>query len=108
MIEFIYVIFFWLIVLQVGIFAFLNVPSPASWRATLIMFINTNKYIRVFLRYHLWLCIISAFFFYDSYGTERSFLNEIHNIKASSDGSIAVGNLFLIQNSEEVTCLILF
>lgn len=95
MIEFIYVIFFWLIVLQVGIFAFLNIPSPGGWRATLIRLINTNKYIQVFLRYHLWLCIISGFFFYDSYGTERSFLNEIHNIKTAVESSTAVGKYFV-------------
>lgn len=96
MIEFIYVVFFWLIVVQVAIFAFLNIPSPVGWRATLIRFINTNSYIRVFLRYHLWLCIISAFFFYDSYGTEKSFLNEIHNIKNTTEGHTAIGILFFI------------
>ena len=96
MIEFIYIVFFWLIVLQIGIFAFLNIPAPTSWRASLIIFINTNYYIRVVLRYHLWLCIISAFFFYDSYGTEKSFMNEIHNIKHGVGGSTAIGKETII------------
>jgi hypothetical protein len=97
------VVFFWLIVFQVGIFAFLNIPSPVSWRATFIRFINTNYYVRVILRYHLWLCLISAFFFYDQWGTERSLLNEVLNIKQRSDGNIATGMFFCyyIQNLEE-------
>ena len=101
-------VFFWLIVLQVAVFGFLNIPSPVSWRAKLIKFISTNTYVRIILRYHLWLCIISAFFFYDMYGTEKSFLNEVLNIKQQSDGNIATGNHVCLSDRAEKRLSVLY
>ena len=67
MIEFIYPVFFWILVAEVMLFSFLNMPSPRGWKAAVVRFINTNFYVQKFLKMHLWLCIAALFFFYDCY-----------------------------------------
>ncbi len=60
----------------------------------MIRYINTNKYIRKFLRYHLWLCMVAAIFFYDSYRTEQIFHKERANINMMKEGQTAIGNFY--------------
>lgn len=71
MIEFVYTIFFFILALEVAIFGFLNLPSPKGWKGAVVKFINTNQSIRKFLKVHLWLMMVAAFFLYDCFSSEE-------------------------------------
>ena len=86
MIEFIYPVFFWILVLEVAIFCFLNLPSPRGWKGAVVKFINTNVYAKKFLKVHFWLCLIACFFFYDCYQTEARYKKEKDRLKSTSMG----------------------
>ena len=86
MIEFIYPVFFWILVLEVAIFCFLNLPSPRGWKGAVVKFINTNVYVKKFLKVHFWLCLIACFFFYDCYQTEARYKKEKDRLKSTSMG----------------------
>jgi hypothetical protein len=84
MIEFIYPVFFWFLVVEVVLFSFLNLPSPKGWKGAVVNFLNTNIYVQKILKAHLWLCITALFFFYDCYTTEARFKKEKDALKSSS------------------------
>lgn len=86
MIEFIYPVFFWILVLEVFIFCFLNLPSPKGWKGAVVRFVNTNKYVKQFLKVHFWICFLALFFFYDSYNTEQKLSKEKDRIKHGAGG----------------------
>ena len=73
MLELVYILFFWILVIEVAIFSFLNLPSPRGWKGAVVKFLNTNPNIRKFLKIHLWLCIIALVFFFDSYTSEAKY-----------------------------------
>jgi hypothetical protein len=69
MIEAIYAIFFWILVLEVLVFMFLNMPTPRGWKAKVIKFLIHNKTLKTIMKIHLGCCFIAALFFYDCYRT---------------------------------------
>lgn len=74
MIEAIYIIFFWILVLEVLLFMFLNMPTPRGWKSKIIKFLINNKSIKTIMKLHLGCCFVAALFFYDCYRTENMFL----------------------------------
>jgi hypothetical protein len=73
MIQFIYPFFFWILVLQVLLFCFLNLPTPHGWKGAVSKFLTTNPKVRKLLKLHIWICLVALIFFYDSYTTEQKF-----------------------------------
>ncbi len=71
--QFVYILFFWILVLEVILFSFLNLPSPRGWKGAVVKFLNTNKGIKKFLKVHFWLCIIALVFFFDAYSSEQKY-----------------------------------
>jgi hypothetical protein len=69
MLEFIYILFFWILVLEIVVFLFLNMPSPKGWKGPVIRFLTTNKTVKQLLKIHLGLCVVAAFFFWDLMNT---------------------------------------
>lgn len=65
MIEFIYIIFFWFLILEVTVFVLLNIPTPHGFKGKIVRFLTTNKTVWMIMKIHLAACIIAAFFFFD-------------------------------------------
>jgi hypothetical protein len=116
MIEFIYPVFFWILVIEVAIFSFLNLPSPKGWKGTVVKFINTNIYVKKFLKVHLWICLLALFFFYDSYTTEQKLGKEKDRIKHGAGGEISQElrkgflsyTILKVQRNEYITLMLVY
>jgi hypothetical protein len=116
MIEFIYPVFFWILVIEVAIFSFLNLPSPKGWKGTVVKFINTNIYVKKFLKVHLWICLLALFFFYDSYTTEQKLGREKDRIKHGAGGEISQElrkgflsyTILKVQRNEYITLMLVY
>lgn len=116
MIEFIYPVFFWILVIEVAIFSFLNLPSPKGWKGAVVKFVNTNIYVKKFLKVHLWICLLALFFFYDSYTTEQKLGKEKDRIKHGSGGEISQElrkgflsyTILKVQRNEYITLMLVY
>ena len=116
MIEFIYPIFFWILVAEVVLFCFLNLPSPKGWKGAVVKFINTNRQVQKFLKFHLWICSAALFFFYDCYTTEIKYKEEKNDMKHSTMGSVAQElrknflsyNILKVQRNEYITIMLVY
>jgi hypothetical protein len=116
MIEFIYPVFFWILVIEVAIFSFLNLPSPKGWKGAVVKFINTNIYVKKFLKVHLWICLLALFFFYDSYTTEQKLGREKDRIKHGAGGEISQElrkgflsyTILKVQRNEYITLMLVY
>lgn len=96
MFELVYTLFFFVLILEVVVFLFLNLPTPRGWKGVIIRFLNTNKHIRTLMRGHLGLCLIAAFFMYDCYRQEKKYNDEKQVLKGK--GSFASCTCFLIES----------
>ena len=116
MIEFIYPVFFFFFVIEVAIFSFLNLPSPKGWKGAVVKFINTNIYVKKFLKVHLWICLLALFFFYDSYTTEQKLGREKDRIKHGAGGEISQElrkgflsyTILKVQRNEYITLMLVY
>ena len=116
MIEFIYPVFFWILVIEVAIFSFLNLHSPKGWKGAVVKFINTNIYVKKFLKVHLWICLLALFFFYDSYTTEQKLGREKDRIKHGAGGEISQElrkgflsyTILKVQRNEYITLMLVY
>ncbi len=73
MFELVYTLFFFVLILEVIIFLFLNLPTPHGWKAVIIKFLNTNKHVKTLMKAHLGFCLLSAVFLYDCFKQEDKY-----------------------------------
>jgi len=67
MFDLVYSVFFMILLLEVGLFLFMNLPTPKGWKGKIVKFLNTNKSIKTIMKVHLGCCLLSAIFFMDCY-----------------------------------------
>ena len=67
MIDAIYILFFWLLILEVFLFLLLALPFPDALRKRIVNFFTKTTVMTLILRLHLGACILAAVFFVDLY-----------------------------------------
>ena len=72
--DFMYAFLFIVLVIQIGLFTLLNVPTPHGWKGKITNFIANSPKLKTLIRVQMSICIIAAIFYYDSYRTEKRFL----------------------------------
>lgn len=92
MIEAVYVVFFWILVLEVIVFCFLNMPTPRGWKSKVIKVLTTSATVKTLMKIHLGCCLLAGLFFYDCYRTENMFQEEKHKLKYEGHGHMGSGN----------------
>jgi hypothetical protein len=81
MFELIYSGFFLVLLAEVVLFMFLNLPTPKGWKSKIIKFLNTNKSVKTVMKVHLGLCVISGLFFIDCMNKETKYQEEKQQAK---------------------------
>jgi hypothetical protein len=96
MFEVAYSLFTFILLFEVLVFLFLNLPTPRGWKAVIIRFIATNKIVKVVLKVQYCIAIVAAIFFIDCWRLENKYDAEKVLVKAKD--SYAAGTLDAIQN----------
>ncbi len=65
MFQIIFGAFYYLMVVEVIIFMFLNLPFPKEWKSFIFKTVAENPHFKTFLKAQLLLCIIAGLFYYD-------------------------------------------
>ena len=65
MFEFIFGAFFILMVAEVALFLFLNLPFPKEWKSGIFKAVYRSKSLNTFLKIQLLLCVLSGLFNYE-------------------------------------------
>jgi hypothetical protein len=94
MFELIYTGFFFILVIEVLLFLFLNLPTPKGWKGRTINFLSQNQSVRTLLKIHLGCCVLSALFFVDCMNRESKF--QVDKDLAKLGDSFASGTCGLI------------
>lgn len=69
MIEAVYYVFFWILIFEVAVFCFLNLPTPRGWKGKIVNFLTTSKAMNMIMKIHLGCCFLAAIFYYDCHTT---------------------------------------
>jgi hypothetical protein len=100
-----YIVFFWVLVIEAGIFLLLNAPTPRGFKGKLLNFLSNNKIITYVMYLHLGFCIIALFFYFDLMNEESFYHGEKERIRNSSDHHLGSGIISLIFRNQ--TCILL-
>lgn len=73
MIELVYYVFMWGLVVETVIFLFLNLPTPRGIKGKIVDFLATHRFVGYLMYLHLGCCILAAFFFFDLSQEEKHF-----------------------------------
>lgn len=92
MIDLLYGVFFWSLVLESVIFLFLNLPTPKGFKSTIINFLSTNKIVGYLIYAHLVFCLIALFFYLDLTQSQKFFLTEKDRLKLDVERHLGSGN----------------
>jgi tellurite resistance protein TehA-like permease len=65
MFEIIFGAFFFLMLAEVILFIFLNLPFPKSWKSVIFKTVTESPSLKTFLKVQLLLCILAGLFYYD-------------------------------------------
>lgn len=65
MFEFIFGAFFLLMIAEVALFLFLNLPFPKEWKSGIFKAVYRSKSLNTFLKIQLLLCVLAGLFYYD-------------------------------------------
>lgn len=71
MFEIIYVAFFGLMIAEVVLFLFLNLPIPKLWKSFIYKTVKDSQGIKTFLKVQILLCILAGLFYIDLGGQEK-------------------------------------
>lgn len=96
MFELAYSFFFVVLLFEVVVFLFLNLPTPHGWKAVIIKFLNTNKHVKSVMRLHLGCCLLAGFFYYDCYRQEAKY--SLDKAEVRGRDSYAACKWFVIEN----------
>jgi hypothetical protein len=77
----IYTGFFFILVLEVLLFLFLNLPMPKGWKGRAISLIKQNKNLGTVVKIHLGCCLLSGLFLVDCFNQESSFRKDKKALK---------------------------
>jgi len=81
MFEVAYTLFFFVLVLEVALFLFLNMPTPRGWKSVVVKFLNTNPTVKTILRAQVGFCVIAALFLVNCQSQERRYMAEKHSVR---------------------------
>ena len=90
MIEAVYLIFFWILVVEVVVFCFLSI-TPVKWKGKVVKVLTTSSIVKTLMKAHLGCCLLAALFYYDCYSTETRFQEEKHRLKHEGHGHMGSG-----------------
>lgn len=76
MIDAVYLIFFWLLVLEVIIFFIISMPLPDRFKRKVVNTVTQSQLMNLILKIHLGSCVLAGLFFLDLYQTERKYTDE--------------------------------
>jgi hypothetical protein len=95
MLEAVYFIFFWFLILQALIFLFLNLPSPRGVKGKLINFISNHKHIGYVVYVHVAFCLLAGFFMMDLHQEETHFTQEKEQLRNAQMKAMGWGNCLM-------------
>jgi hypothetical protein len=65
MFEIIFGAFFFLMLAEVALFLFLNLPFPKSWKSVIFKAVADSPSLRTFLKVQILLCLLAGLFYFD-------------------------------------------
>lgn len=65
MFQFIYSLFFLILLIEIAVFLFLNLPVPKGWKQYFFEEVISNENIKKIIKIQIGICIISLFFYLD-------------------------------------------
>ncbi len=65
MFELIFGVFFILMLAEVGLFLFLNLPVPKRWKSAIFRAVAESHSLKTFLKVQLLLCLMAGLFYYE-------------------------------------------
>lgn len=90
MFEVIFIAFFLLMVAEVLLFLFLNLPFPKSWKSAIFRKVAESESLKTFLKVQLLLCILAGLFYMDMSSQEQNYASQKHKLRTKS--SFGAGN----------------
>lgn len=84
MFEVIFVAFFLLMLAEVLLFLFLNLPFPKSWKSAIFRKVAESESLKTFLKVQLLLCILAGLFYMDMSSQEHNYASQKHKLRAKS------------------------
>lgn len=92
MFDLIYVAFFFLMVAEMVLFLFLNLPFPKAWKKGIFLSLADSSTARTLFRAQLALCLLVVIFYVDLARTERMYFADKNKLKSkTSMGAGKVG-----------------
>ena len=86
MIDAIYFVFFWLLVIEVILFVFISLPLPDRFKRKVVNTLTQSKFMNLLLKIHLGSCVLAGLFFLDLYQTEKVYTDEKERLKQEGHG----------------------
>jgi hypothetical protein len=84
MFEIIFGAFFVLMLCEVVLFLFLNLPFPKSWKSSIFRTVAENPSLKTFLKVQLLLCILAGLFYYEMSSQEKNYLSQKNKLKSKT------------------------
>ena len=98
MIDAVYILFFWLLILEVLLFLLLALPLPDVIRRNIVAAFTSTKFMAAVMKLHLATCFLAALFYVDLYQTENVYSEEKNRLKMDTHGHTGSGNTTITQN----------
>ena len=98
----IYIAFFFLMVAEIILFLFLNLPFPKTWKGGIFQQLSISSTARTALKVQLVLCIMVLFFFVDLHRSESRFLKEKNKLRKNTN--MGAGSYRSTQRSGRNVC----
>ena len=95
MFDLIYVAFFFIMIAEMVLFLFLNLPFPKSWKGSVIAGLAGNPTARTFFKIQLLLCLLVLVFYVDLSRSERMFLADKNRLQSKSNMGAGISDLYL-------------
>lgn len=91
MFELIFGVFFLLMVAEVALFLFLNLPVPKRWKSSIFKAVAESSSLKTFLKVQLLLCLLAGLFYYEMSVDERHFLGQKNKLKSKTSFGAGMG-----------------
>ncbi len=84
MFELIFGVFFVLMMAEVVLFLFLNLPVPKHWKSLIFKAVASSPSLKTFLKVQVLLCLMAGLFYYEMSLEERTFVTQKHKLRSKT------------------------
>ena len=95
MFDLIYLAFFFLMIAEMVLFVFLNLPFPKTWKSGVFQQIADSKAVHTVFKIQMVLCLMVLLFFVDLHRTENMYLRDKRKLKEKTN--LGAGIFYKIQ-----------